>query len=134
MQSGACRDDRLFDSPRGFSMVAGMTRDVHRDFECCVKAVQTVFRHLALDAIKHPPRPWLDAALARQIAWHVMARHLSWPVRRVASDVGAGRGAMHRALCTVRDRIDASEEFASAYELIARRSEHLIAQEAQANG
>ena len=61
-----------------------------------MKGVRTGFSHLSEDDIAHPPHEWFDAALARQIAYHLMVNRYGVPKRRIVAELQRTR-AMLRA-------------------------------------
>ena len=52
-------------------------------FEASVRGVQSRFAHLSEEDIAAPPHQWFDAALARQIALHLLVEHFDVPKRAV---------------------------------------------------
>jgi len=91
---------------------------VHRLFEASVKGVQTSFSHLSHDDIAYPPHRWFDAALARQIALHIMVNRFDIPKRRLALELQRSRESVTRALSTVTERLQ-NEAFSDSYEQMA---------------
>lgn len=90
----------------------------------CVAAVQGEFRWLPLRDIISPPHRQFDAALARQIALHLLVRHFDVPKRRVVELQERSREAVNRALRTVDERLS-SPLFAQAYERISAEADEL---------
>ena len=80
----------------------------------CVAAVQGEFRWLPVHDIIDPPHSYFDAALARQIAIHLLVRRFHIPKRRVVEMQARSREAVNRALRTVDDRLSIIP-FAAAY-------------------
>lgn len=89
--------------------------------EASLKGVQSGFQHLSADDIAHPPHQWFDAALARQIAIHLMVTQFHVPKRHIAEETQRSREAINRALETVSNRL-VSEEFAASYDAMAARA------------
>lgn len=87
-------------------------------FHACVLAVRDGFPHLALRDIIDPPHRWFDAALARQVAIHLMVRVFHIPKRRVVEHQERSREAVNRALRTIDERLQ-SPRFANHYRRIA---------------
>lgn len=99
-------------------------------FEASVKGVQTEFKHLSFDDIMYPPHQWFDAALARQIAIHMMAHRFNVPKRRIAQELVRSRAAVNRALEIVDGRLD-HEDFANCYELIVHKASDALAEKGE---
>ncbi len=91
----------------------------------CLFAVREGFPHLAIRDIVDPPHEWFDAALARQIAMHLVIREFGWPKRRVVEMEDRSREAINRALRTVDARI-AHDRFALHYQTMAERARSLL--------
>ncbi len=91
---------------------------VHRLFEASVKGVQSSFNHLSHDDIAYPPHRWFDAALARQIAIHIMVTRFDIPKRRLALELQRSRESVSRALSTVTDRLQ-NDVFSESYDQMA---------------
>ncbi|MDD9910217.1 MAG: hypothetical protein OXR62_11045 [Ahrensia sp.] len=85
------------------------------DWYACLAAAQRFFPHLSIEIIEEPPHQWFDAALARQIAVHMMRRVLNWPQRQIASETGRSRARVFYSLKTVDQRL-IDPGFARAYE------------------
>lgn len=94
----------------------------------CVAAVQGEFRWLPLRDIVKPPHRQFDAALARQIALHLLIRRFDVPKRRVVELQERSREAVNRALRTVDDRLS-SPLFAQAYERMSAGARELYTAE-----
>ncbi|MCR9122970.1 MAG: hypothetical protein NXH91_11935 [Phyllobacteriaceae bacterium] len=90
-------------------------------FEAAVTGVQLRFKHLSKDDIIAPPHQWFDAALARQIALHLLHREFDVPKRALAGEIVRSREAVNRALRTVDERLQ-DEAFASSYSAIKRHA------------
>jgi hypothetical protein len=88
-------------------------------------AVREAFPHLSVRQIIEPPRDQFDAALARQIALHLMVHHFGWPKRRIVEQEHRSREALNRALRTIDERKEAPR-FAALYRRIAWRAENLV--------
>lgn len=84
----------------------------------CVAAVQGEFRWLPLRDIIEPPHRQFDAALARQIALHLLIVRFEVPKRRVVELQERSREAVNRALRTVEERLS-EPLFARTYERIS---------------
>lgn len=91
----------------------------------CLCAVKEGFPHLSIRDIVDPPHEWFDAALARQIAMHLVIREFGWPKRRVVEMEDRSREAINRALRTIDRRI-AHDRFALHYQTIAERARALL--------
>ncbi len=92
--------------------------ELEKNYAITVKGVQKQFSHLSEEEIFYPPHQLFDAALARQIAQHVMHNELSVPKRRLAIELQRSREMLERALKTV-DRRKKRPEFEKTYRLIA---------------
>ncbi|TAY75354.1 hypothetical protein [Rhizobium ruizarguesonis] len=91
----------------------------------CFAAVREGFPHLAVRDIVDPPHQWFDAALARQVAMHLMIVEFKWPKRRVVDVEDRSREAINRALRTINTRLE-SLRFEAHYRTMARRARSLI--------
>ncbi len=91
-------------------------------FEAAVAGVQSRMSHLSQEDILFPPHEWFDAALARQIAIHLMNSRFAVPKRRIAAELERSRESIARAIRTVDDRL-ARPEFAETYEAMAGQAE-----------
>lgn len=89
-----------------------------RIIEAALKAVQTGFPHLSMSDIASPPHQWFDAALARQIALHILVHRFGFSRKQLVRELGRSREAMNRALRTVDERLIAPE-FEDSYEAMA---------------
>lgn len=94
------------------------TTDLEENYMIAVKGVQKKFSHLSEEEIFYPPHALFDAALARQIALHVMHYELSVPKRRLSQQLQRSREALERGLKTVNAR-KKRPEFEKTYRLIA---------------
>lgn len=94
------------------------SEQLHALFEASIKGVQSSFSHLAYDDIAYPPHQWFDAALARQIAIHILVYQFEIPKRRISNELRRSRDGVQRALQTVQTRL-ANPEFHEAYEAMA---------------
>ena len=90
--------------------------DMNQHYEACLRAVQIHFNHLTLEEIRQPPRGYLDAFLARQIALHILIDQFGWPKRRVGEELGRNRGCVRVAVYSVNARLRRAEEFKTAYQ------------------
>lgn len=86
--------------------------------ECAYRAVQTLFQHLSLDQIRQPPRQYMEAKFARQIAIHIMVNRLYMEQRQICRIQLRQRTPIHFALRAVETRLE-YELFAAAYERMA---------------
>lgn len=91
---------------------------VHDLFEASVTGVQSSFTHLSKMDIAHPPHAWFDAALARQIAIHIVINRFDVPRRRLVEELERSREAVLRAMRTVDERM-LNEDFSDSYETMA---------------
>lgn len=91
----------------------------------CLFAVREGFPHLTIRDIVDPPHEWFDAALARQIAMHLVIREFGWPKRRVVEMEERSREAINRAIRTVDARIS-HDRFAQHYQTMAERARELL--------
>ncbi|TCT39596.1 hypothetical protein [Martelella mediterranea] len=94
-------------------------------YHACIVAVREGFPHLALAEIIDPPNDMFDAALARQIALHIMIRRFHVPKRRVVEMQGRSREAVNRALRTIDERCERSV-FLAHYAFIAGRASSVL--------
>lgn len=92
---------------------------------CCYASVQTGFRHLALRHIINPPHQWFDAALARQIAIHILHVEFDVPRRRIVAMQDRQRGSIMMAVRAVDARLE-EPMFARAYGRMAARAKDLF--------
>lgn len=90
-------------------------------FDAAVTGVRTRFKHLSRADICAPPHQWFDAALARQIALHLLHREFDVPKRALAGEIVRSREAVNRALRTVDERLR-DETFAQSYSAMKRRA------------
>lgn len=95
---------------------------------CCYAAVQQSFRHLAMRFIIDPPHGIYDAALARQIAIHIMNVRFHVPRNRLVVLQERQRSAVATAVKAVNARMECPV-FARAYDRIATRAEELFMRE-----
>lgn len=91
----------------------------------CLVAVSEGFPHLSIRDIVDPPHEWFDAALARQIAMHLMIREVGWPKRRVVEVEERSREAINRALRTIDRRLQ-EPRFQSHYDRMKARVRALL--------
>ncbi|SOC41630.1 hypothetical protein SAMN05892877_10936 [Rhizobium subbaraonis] len=92
---------------------------------CCYDAVRTGFRHLALRHIISPPRNWFDAALARQIAIHILNVEFEVPRRRIVAMQARQRTSISFAIQAVDRRLE-DPVFARAYRRMADHAKKLF--------
>lgn len=82
---------------------------------CCYAAVQQGgFQHLALRDIINPPHQWFDAALARQIAIHILATQFGVPKRRIVTMQARQRTSIAFAIRAIDCRLEGAV-FEAAY-------------------
>jgi hypothetical protein len=93
-----------------------------------VAAVQGEFRWLPVHDIIEPPHSHFDAALARQIAIHLLVRQFHVPKRRVVEMQARSREAVNRALRTVDDRLSITP-FAAAYDRMAEAAHEFYSEQ-----
>ncbi|WP_107339221.1 hypothetical protein [Agrobacterium pusense] len=91
----------------------------------CLYAVRDGFPHLAIRDIVDPIHGWFDAALARQVAMHLVIREFGWPKTRVAETEERSREAINRALRTIDRRLE-HERFAAHYQMMKKRARELL--------
>lgn len=97
---------------------------------CCFRGAQFGFRHLALRDIIDPPHEWFDAALARQIAIHILAVKFDVPRRRIVKMQARQRTSISFALTAVERRLQ-DGTFEAAYRRMAARAHDLFMIEIQ---
>jgi len=88
---------------------------------CCYAAVNTGFDHLALRDIINPPHEWFDAALARQIAIHILATAFGVPRRRIVTMQERRRASIASAILAVDARLE-QPVFERAYKRMTNRA------------
>lgn len=87
---------------------------------CCYAAVQQGgFQHLTLRDIIDPPHHWFDAALARQIAIHILATQFGVPKRRIVTMQARQRTSIAFAIHAIDRRLE-HPAFEEAYRRMAR--------------
>lgn len=91
-------------------------------FQSCVAATAEHFSHLPVASIVNPPHHWFDAALARQIVFHMMAGSFGVPRRRLSDNFERGREAISRGMSVIDNRLDC-DEFSNVYGIILTRAE-----------
>lgn len=94
-------------------------------FHACVMAVGEGLPHLAVGEIIDPPHDMFDAALARQIALHIMIRQFHVPKRRVVEMQGRSREAVNRALRIIDARCE-RPVFLAHYAFMAGRASAVL--------
>jgi len=94
-------------------------------YTATILAVSEGFPHLSIAEIIDPPHAYFDAALARQVALHIMVNQLCWPKRRVVEELARSREALNRGLRTIDDRLEGAQ-FLGHYESIAARTCDLL--------
>lgn len=92
--------------------------DIMPLFEAAVEGVQSRMPHLSEADIAFPPHAWFDAALARQIAIHIMNNRFFVAKKELARELARSREAINRAVRTVDERL-AQPEFADSYEAMS---------------
>lgn len=92
---------------------------------CCYAAAKSGFPHLALRHIINPPKEWFDAALARQIAVHILAARFDVPRRRIVVLQDRQRTAVATAITTVDCRLE-DPVFERAYRRMSDRAVELF--------
>lgn len=92
---------------------------------CCFKAVQAHFSHLAVRDIVEPPHDFFDAALARQIAIHILNVEFAVPRRRIVKMQARQRTSISFAIQRVDDRLGCPV-FARAYGRMAARAKAIF--------
>lgn len=96
--------------------IAGITGDIFQVyFDASVTGVQTCFGHLSKEDIAHPPHRWFDAALARQIAIHILHNEFDIPRRQIVRELQRSRESVFRAMKVVDDR-KMNGDFAESYD------------------
>ncbi|OLL54186.1 hypothetical protein KAE70_03145 [Bartonella henselae] len=92
---------------------------------CSFKAVSGGFRHLPIRYIIDPPHGLFDAALARQIAIHILHYQFEVSRRRLVAMQERERTAVARSLRTINRRLE-EPVFARAYQRWAGRAMDLF--------
>lgn len=95
-------------------------------WSACVLATSEGFPHLTVAEIITPPHSYFDAALARQIAIHLMVIQFDWPRRRVYQETLHNRGTIGRGMQVIDERLQ-SVKFENHYRTIAARASELLA-------
>lgn len=98
-------EPNLYDSDYSVALVA----------EAAYAAVAQMFPWLSVDDIRHPPRKFMDAKLARQVAIYFLATQAGIPQRQIGRLQGRQRTSIHFALRAVEKRLHC-ERFAAAYD------------------
>jgi hypothetical protein len=91
----------------------------------CYAAAQSGFRHLALRHIINPPHEWFDAALARQIAIHILATRFDVPRRRIVEMQQRQRTSISFAIRAIDNRLE-DPVFERAYRRMSERAGELF--------
>jgi hypothetical protein len=91
----------------------------------CFAATSELFPLLSIRDIIAPPHEWFDAALARQIAYHMMVRQFHVPKRRVCEEFGRAREAVNRGLRMIDERLS-EPAFSAGYHGAADRARALV--------
>lgn len=109
------------------SMPAGLPDDeALTDIQAaCFVAAKDLFPWLSLRDVIAPPHEWFDAALARQIALHLMVKTFFVPKRRVVEMQGRSREAVNRALRTIDERLG-EPLFFECYQDLTDRARSLV--------
>lgn len=89
--------------------------------QCAYEGVRLVFGHLSVEHMRRPPRQWMDAKLARQIAIRIMAVEMNMEQRQITRMQQRQRTSIHFAIRAVDARLD-EPVFASAYRRMAARA------------
>lgn len=87
--------------------------------------VRTIFPHLDTADIAAPPYRWADAALARQIALHLLVTRFDVPKRRLVEELARTRSSIDRALEVVDERL-VGPEFEGAYRAAEAATERAL--------
>ncbi|WP_254493941.1 hypothetical protein [Bartonella sp. B1099] len=95
---------------------------------CSLKAVSGGFRHLPIRYIIDPPHGLFDAALARQIAIHILHYQFEVPRRRIVAMQTRKQTAIFLALQVINRRLE-EPVFAKAYRRWAGRAMDLFLRE-----
>ncbi|WP_254493644.1 hypothetical protein [Bartonella sp. B1099] len=101
---------------------------LHIMVTCSFKAVSGGFRHVPIRYIIDPPHGLFDAALARQIAIHILHYQFEVPRRRIVAIQERERTAVARSLRTINRRLE-EPVFARAYRRWAGRAMDLFLRE-----
>lgn len=96
------------------------------EMQACFAAVREGFPHLAVCDIVKPPHEWFDAALARQVAYHLMAYEFHWPRRRIMENEGRSREGLHRGMQRINRRLQ-TPRFSAHYNWMGHRAHLLLA-------
>jgi len=94
------------------------SKQVSDAYDAIVKVVQGKFQHLSIDDIYFPPRGWFDAALARQIALHILNNEFGIPRRRISRELDRSRATLVEGMRSVDFRME-NPEFEKTYKIIA---------------
>jgi len=94
-------------------------------FRVCVASVKQAFPHIPVANIVDPPKGQFDAALARQIALHLMVARFGLVKHRAGKLVGRSRDSVNRALAAVDNRLD-EPDFEAQYRVVAERAEAMF--------
>jgi hypothetical protein len=89
--------------------------------QCAYEGVRLVFSHLSIDRIRQPPRQWMEAKLARQIAIRIMAVEMNMEQRQVTRMQQRQRTSIHFAIQAVDRRLE-EPVFARAYRRMVERA------------
>ncbi|GAA4656759.1 hypothetical protein [Bartonella jaculi] len=95
---------------------------------CSLKAVSGGFRHVPIRYIIDPPHGLFDAALARQIAIHILHYQFEVPRRRIVAMQTRKQTAIFLALQVINRRLE-EPVFARAYRRWAGRAMDLFLRE-----
>ncbi len=102
--------------------LAGRESEFYDIFDAALSGVHHGFNHLSKTDIAHPPHEWFDAALARQITYHLMVERYGIPKRKIVKELQRTRDAMQRAMRNVEDRL-MGPDFAKSYAEMAARAD-----------
>ncbi|CDO48874.1 hypothetical protein [Bartonella tribocorum] len=95
---------------------------------CSLKAVSGSFRHVPIRYIIAPPHGLFDAALARQIAIHILHYQFEVPRRRIVAIQERQRTSISLSLQVINRRLE-EPVFAKAYRRWAGRAMDLFLRE-----
>lgn len=95
---------------------------------CCFKAVSAHFSHIPVREIIWPPHDMFDAALARQIAIHILHIEFDVPRRRIVKMQDRQRTSIAFAIQRIDNRLTCPV-FAKAYGRMAARAKDIFMQQ-----
>lgn len=94
---------------------------------CCFKAVSIHFSHIPVREIVEPPHGHFDAALARQIAIHILNIEFGIPRRRIVKMQARQRTSISFAILRIDERLTCPV-FGKAYARMAARAKDIFMQ------